>query len=73
VNGKTKQEADMSLMIWKTDEIISKLSQQYELMPGDVIMTGTPAGIGAVVPGDTILVHVDGLKDLTVKVTDKKS
>jgi fumarylpyruvate hydrolase len=73
VNGKTKQEADMSLMIWKTDEIISKLSEQYELMPGDVIMTGTPAGIGAVVPGDTILVHVDGLKDLTVKVTDKKS
>ena len=73
VNGDTKQEADMSLMIWKTDEIISKLSEQYELMPGDVIMTGTPAGIGAVVPSDSIVVHVDGLEDLTVTVTEKKS
>ncbi len=71
VNGTTKQEADMSLMIWKTDEIIATLSEQYELMPGDVIMSGTPAGVGAVVPGDTIVVHVDGLEDLTVKVTDK--
>ena len=70
VNGKTKQEADMSLMIWKTDEIIAKLSEQYELMAGDIIMTGTPAGVGAVVSGDVIDVHVDGLEDLRVTIGD---
>ena len=49
VNGETKQDADISLLIWKIDEIISKLSEQHCLMPGDIIMTGTPAGVGAVV------------------------
>lgn len=70
VNGDVKQDVDMSLMIWKTDEIISKLSEQYELKAGDVIMTGTPAGVGAVVTGDNITVHVDGLQDLHVRITD---
>jgi fumarylpyruvate hydrolase len=68
VNGQIRQDADMSWMIWKTDEIISKLSEQYKLMPGDVIMTGTPAGVGAVVSGDVIDVHVDGLQDLQVRI-----
>ena len=58
----------MSLMIWKTDEIIAKLSEQYELKAGDIIMTGTPAGVGAVVSGDVIDVHVDGLEDLRVTI-----
>lgn len=71
VNGTVKQDVDMGLMIWKTDEIISKLSEQYELKAGDVIMTGTPAGVGAVVTGDTIDVHVDGLEDLQVRISDK--
>jgi fumarylpyruvate hydrolase len=70
VNGDVKQDVDMSLMIWKTDEIISKLSEQYELKAGDVIMTGTPAGVGAVVTGDRINVHVDGLQDLQVWITE---
>lgn len=70
VNDEVKQNVDMALMIWKTDEIISKLSEQYELKAGDVIMTGTPAGVGAVVTGDSIKVHVDGLQDLEVRITD---
>ncbi|MEH6772314.1 MAG: fumarylacetoacetate hydrolase family protein [Cereibacter changlensis] len=68
VDGEVRQDADMSWMIWKTDEIISKLSEQYRLMPGDVIMTGTPAGVGAVVSGNELVVHVDGLQDLKVRV-----
>ncbi|TKA95643.1 fumarylacetoacetate hydrolase family protein [Cereibacter changlensis] len=68
VDGEVRQDADMSWMIWKTDEIISKLSEQYRLMPGDVIMTGTPAGVGAVVSGNELVVHVDGLQDLKVRI-----
>lgn len=68
VNGAVRQEADMSWMIWKTAEIISKLSEQYRLMPGDVIMTGTPAGVGEVVSGDEIMVEVAGLQPLRVKI-----
>lgn len=68
VNGDVKQDADIDLMIWKIDEIISKLSEQFRLAPGDVIMTGTPAGVGAVNSGDVIDVHVDGLQDLQVRI-----
>ncbi|TRW99407.1 fumarylacetoacetate hydrolase family protein [Paracoccus sp. M683] len=68
VNGQVRQDADINLMIWKTNEIIARLSQLYRLHPGDVIMTGTPAGVGAVVSGDVIDLHVDGLHDLRVSI-----
>lgn len=68
VNGEVRQDGDIGWMIWKIDEIISKLSEQFRLMPGDVIMTGTPAGVGAVVSGDELVVHVDGLQDLHVRI-----
>ncbi|WP_395542879.1 fumarylacetoacetate hydrolase family protein [Neotabrizicola sp. sgz301269] len=68
VNGETKQDADISLLIWKIDEIISKLSEQHRLMPGDIIMTGTPAGVGAVVSGDVLECSVDGLEPMTVRI-----
>lgn len=68
VNGEDRQNADIHLMIWKIDEIISKLSEQFRLQAGDVIMTGTPAGVGAVVSGDVIDLHVDGLTDLQVRI-----
>jgi fumarylpyruvate hydrolase len=71
VNGQVKQDADISLMIWKIDEIIAKLSEQHRLMPGDIIMTGTPAGVGAVVTGDVLDCHVDGLKPMQVKIGAK--
>ena len=68
VNGESKQDADISLLIWKIDEIISKLSEQYELKAGDIILTGTPAGVGAVVTGDVLDCSVDGLTDMQVRI-----
>ena len=71
VNGEVRQDADISLMIWKIDEIIAKLSEQHELKAGDIIMTGTPAGVGAVVTGDVLDCSVDGLADMQVRVGAK--
>ncbi|OAN79458.1 fumarylacetoacetate hydrolase [Jannaschia sp. EhC01] len=68
VNGETKQDADISLLIWKIDEIIAKLSEQHKLMPGDIIMTGTPAGVGPVVTGDVLDCSVDGLEPMQVRI-----
>lgn len=68
VNGETKQDDDISLLIWKIDEIIAKLSEQHALMPGDIIMTGTPAGVGAVVSGDVLDCSVDGLEPMQVRI-----
>lgn len=68
VNGESKQDADISLMIWKVDEIIAKLSEQHALKAGDIIMTGTPAGVGAVVTGDVLDCSVDGLEPMRVRI-----
>lgn len=68
INGETKQDANVDLMIWKTREIIAKISEQHELKAGDIIMTGTPAGVGAVETGDTIEVAAEGLEPLTVTI-----
>ena len=61
VNGVVRQKTNLSDMIWSSAEIISFLSQYYLLGPGDLIFTGTPAGVGAVVPGDTMYGTIDGL------------
>ena len=55
-------------MIWKVDEIISKISEQHRLMPGDIILTGTPAGVGAVQSGDVLDWSVDGLEPMQVRI-----
>ncbi|MGP3698477.1 fumarylacetoacetate hydrolase family protein [Rhodobacter sp. NSM] len=68
VNGEVKQDADIGLMIWKVDEIIAKLSEQHRLEPGDIIMTGTPAGVGAVVTGDVLDCSMEGLEPMQVRV-----
>jgi fumarylpyruvate hydrolase len=68
INGETRQDSNVSLMIWKTPEIIAKISEQYALQPGDLIMAGTPAGVGAVVTGDKIECTVAGLAPLTVTI-----
>jgi fumarylpyruvate hydrolase len=68
VNGETKQSGDIKDMIWNVPESISYLSSLMRLEPGDLIFTGTPAGVGAVVKGDEIVVHVDGVSDLTVRI-----
>lgn len=68
VNGARKQSGDLDQMIWKTAEIIAELSKVFALAAGDVIMTGTPAGVGPVVKGDIMECGVDGVGRLTVKV-----
>ncbi|MEC5290914.1 fumarylacetoacetate hydrolase family protein [Aurantimonas sp. C2-6-R+9] len=68
VNGETRQSGDLNQMIWKVAESISYLSGLFRLAPGDVIMTGTPAGVGAVSRGDVLKGHIDGIGDLKVTV-----
>ncbi len=68
VNGTERQRDDLSKMIWSVAEQISKLSESDELVAGDIIFSGTPAGVGAVVKGDTLLGHIDGLPDLKVRI-----
>ena len=58
-------------MIWKVDEIIAKLSEQHCLMAGDIIMTGTPAGVGAVVTGDLLECSMDGVAPMQVRIGPK--
>ena len=68
VNGAEKQTGDLSELIWNVPEIIWKLSQQVELAAGDIIMTGTPAGVAALVAGDNIECGVDGVGTLKVSI-----
>ncbi len=68
VNGAPRQKTSLDLMIWNVPEIIAQLSHQYRLMPGDLIYTGTPAGVGSLVSGDTVSVHIDGLQPLTITI-----
>jgi fumarylpyruvate hydrolase len=68
VNGATRQDSHVSMLIWNVAETIAYLSRYFELQPGDLIFTGTPAGVGAVVTGDVMHGGVDGLGDLRVKV-----
>ena len=68
VNGTERQTGDLSEMIWNVPEIIAKLSAQVELAAGDIIMTGTPAGVAALSPGDSIACGVDGIGTLNVTI-----
>lgn len=68
VNGALRQEGDLNQMIWKVPEMISYLSEYFDLQAGDVIMAGTPSGVGPVVRGDTMEASIEGLGTLVVKV-----
>ena len=68
VEGERRQSGDLNQLIWKTPEIIAYLSGLFTLAPGDLIFSGTPAGVGAVERGQTMHVHVDGVGDLKVRV-----
>jgi len=70
VNGELKQSGDISDLIWSVPELIADLSKYYHLQPGDLIYTGTPAGIGPVVPGDHLLGKVEGVGEITLTVGD---
>lgn len=68
VNGETRQVSDIDLLIWKVPEIIANLSNYFELFPGDIILTGTPHGVGPVNPGDVLVGTIAGLEPLTVEI-----
>jgi len=68
VNDEIRQQGDLNQMIWKTAEQISILSRYFELQPGDLIMTGTPAGVGAIKRGDTMEGYVAGVCGIKLSV-----
>ena len=68
VNGQVKQDGDLAMMIWNVPETIAYLSTLFTLMPGDLIFSGTPAGVSAVQRGDVLEGHVDGLPVLHTKI-----
>ena len=68
VNGQVKQQATLNHMIWSVAEQIVKLSEAFELFPGDIIYSGTPENVGPVVKGDVIECHIDGLPEMSVKI-----
>jgi fumarylpyruvate hydrolase len=68
VNGDTKQASNLSLLIHSCVDVVVDLSKYYHLQPGDVIMTGTPEGVGAVVAGDVITGGIDGLAPISLTV-----
>lgn len=68
VNGVARQKGDLADMIWSVPEIIAELSRLFALRPGDLIFTGTPAGVGALLPGDVVTGGVDGLDTLSFTI-----
>jgi fumarylpyruvate hydrolase len=68
VNGVTKQHSDVDKLIWNIREILADLSQFYHLEPGDLIYTGTPEGVGAVVAGDRITGQVAGVGEVSLTI-----
>lgn len=68
VNGTLRQQGDLADMIWNVPHTLAFLSQYYELLPGDLVFTGTPAGVAAVVAGDRLDGHIDGLSPLSVVI-----
>jgi fumarylpyruvate hydrolase len=69
VNGVERQRGNIGQMIWNVPEVIAQLSKQVRLEAGDLIYTGTPSGVGPVVPGDLVTAHIDGLPSLTLTIT----
>ena len=68
VNGERRQTGDLADMIWDVPHTLAFLSQYYELLPGDLIFSGTPAGVGAVVAGDRLDGRIDGLTPLSIVI-----
>ncbi len=72
VNGQARQSGDLAQMSWSAVEVVSQLSMLVALAPGDLILTGTPAGVGALQPGDRLRGGVDGLPELVVEIQTRQ-
>ncbi len=68
VNGSDRQRSNVNKLIWNVAETIEHLSAAWELQPGDLIYTGTPEGVNAVVRGDTLVGGVEGLTPISVSI-----
>jgi len=68
VNGRRRQRGDLEQMIWNVPEIIVNLSSSYRLAPGDIIMTGTPAGVGQLLPGDHVRGDIEGVGKVAIAI-----
>jgi fumarylpyruvate hydrolase len=68
VNGTVRQQGDLADMIWDVPHMLNFLSQYYELLPGDLVFTGTPSGVAAVVAGDVMVGRIESLGELKVRV-----
>ena len=68
VNGEVRQKGDIGDLIWNVAEVIAVLSRQFELRPGDLIFTGTPAGVGPLVAGDEVTGGIEGLSEIAVVI-----
>jgi fumarylpyruvate hydrolase len=73
VNGARRQQGDLADMIWDVPHTIAFLSTYYELLPGDLIFSGTPSGVAAVVAGDRLDGHIDGLTPLSIMIAPRVS
>jgi fumarylpyruvate hydrolase len=73
VNGAIRQKGDIAHMIWNVPEVVANLSGHYELAPGDIIMTGTPAGVGPLVPGDKVECAIEGLGGFRISIGPKNA
>lgn len=72
VNGTVRQEADIAELIWSVPEIVSILSHAVRLAPGDLVYTGTPAGVGALMPGDVCTVEIDRVGAITTTIGESE-
>ena len=68
VNGELRQDADLSDQIWSVGKVIAALSAELEVLPGDLVFTGTPAGVGALEVGDTIVAEIEGVGRLEARI-----
>lgn len=69
VNGENRQQGDLNELIWSVPESIAELSTLFRLEPGDLIFTGTPAGVGPVVAGDRLTGGIDGLDEIAIRIS----
>ena len=72
VDGETRQDADLSELIWPVRDVIAIVSRTMELKPGDLIMTGTPAGVGPIAVGQTVRGGIDGLADVALTIGPRR-
>jgi fumarylpyruvate hydrolase len=68
VRGEVRQEATLAQLIWPVPEILAQLSTLFELRPGDLVFTGTPAGVGPLAVGDSVEAHIDELPELSIRI-----